>query len=81
MTALAIEVDRVINRLSPPAREELEKAVRAALSRALRKSAWNDVPKDSMGYPVGHFEATVGSFADEPLEIAADLPMTVREDW
>jgi hypothetical protein len=23
---------------------------------------------DSLGYPVGYFEATAGSFADEPLE-------------
>ncbi len=26
------------------------------------------VPVDAMGYPIGYFEETYGSFADEPLE-------------
>lgn len=28
----------------------------------------NDDPVDAMGYPLGYFEKTYGSFADEPLE-------------
>ena len=36
---------------------------------------------DALGYPVGYFESTAGSFADEPLERPADLPMDSRESW
>jgi hypothetical protein len=30
--------------------------------------AIKDEPLDAMGYPVGYFEETFGSFADNPLE-------------
>ena len=36
---------------------------------------------DAMGYPVGYFKATAGSFADEPLERPTDLPQESRESW
>ncbi len=81
MTALAIEVDRVISRLSPQARAELEQTVREALTHAERKSVWDGVPKDAMGYPVGYFERIVGSLAHEPFDEPTDLPESKREDW
>ena len=28
----------------------------------------NNEPVDAMGYPIGYFDETYGSFADEPLE-------------
>jgi hypothetical protein len=37
--------------------------------------------KDAKGYPVGYFEATEGSFANEPLECPPDLPLEERESW
>jgi hypothetical protein len=37
--------------------------------------------KDARGYPAGYFEATEGSFATEPLERPADLPLEQRESW
>lgn len=36
---------------------------------------------DARGYPAGYFEATEGSFANEPLECPADLPLEKREPW
>lgn len=36
---------------------------------------------DAMGYPAGYFEATEGSFANEPLECPPDLPLEKREPW
>jgi hypothetical protein len=30
--------------------------------------AYEDEPLDEMGYPVGYFDETYGSFANEPLE-------------
>ena len=35
---------------------------------------------DAMGYPVGYFEETYGSFADEPLERNQPLQSDVRDD-
>ncbi len=81
MTALAIEVDRVINRLSSPAREELEDVVRAALTHAERKAAWDGVPKDARGYPVGYFEETAGCFANEPFDEPEELPLPPAKTW
>ena len=31
------------------------------------QSAVDVLPRDKMGYPIGYFEATYGSFADDPL--------------
>lgn len=81
MTELAIEVDRVMGGLTPNARIEFELAVRELLLRTERKSPWDGVPKDAMGYPVGYFEQTVGALANEPFDEPAELPMQVREDW
>ena len=36
-------------------------------------------PLDTMGYPLGYFEATYGSFADEPLERQQPLQPDVRD--
>lgn len=36
---------------------------------------------DAKGYPAGYFEATEGSFANEPLECPLDLPLEKREPW
>jgi hypothetical protein len=36
---------------------------------------------DALGYPAGYFEATAGSFQDEPLERPPDLPFETRETW
>jgi hypothetical protein len=34
-----------------------------------------------MGYPIGYFEATAGSFEHEPLERPPQLPLERRESW
>jgi len=36
---------------------------------------------DEMGYPVGYFESTAGSFKNEPLEGPADSAPVIRESW
>lgn len=37
-------------------------------------------PVDAMGYPVGYFEETYGSFADEPLSRNQPLQPDVRDE-
>ena len=41
----------------------------------------SDADIDAMGYPAGYFEATEGSFANEPLDCPPDLPLEKRESW
>lgn len=36
--------------------------------------------RDEMGYPIGYFEATYGSFADEPLERDQPLDAELRDN-
>ena len=82
MAPLAVELDRSLRCLDPDTAALLERTVWDALALAARRSENGPtVAKDAMGYPLGHFEATVGSFANEPLEVAPDLPLPVREDW
>lgn len=37
-------------------------------------------PVDAMGYPIGYFEKTYGSFADEPLERDQPTEFEVRDE-
>ncbi len=36
---------------------------------------------DEMGWPIGFFEETYGSLADDPIERPAPLPLDVREEF
>ena len=80
MTALALEVDRVMRTLDPVTSDLLDRTVRDALALAERSSPVEQ-PVDAMGYPIGYFQDLVGSFANEPLEEPADPPPQSREDW
>ncbi len=35
---------------------------------------------DKFGWPIGFFEETYGSFADDPLDRGEELPMPVRDE-
>ena len=80
MTSLASDLDGVLGRLDPQTALLLERTVRDALALAERR-ALDSKPVDALGYPVGFFEATSGSFAHEPLEAPHDLPIQARESW
>ena len=41
----------------------------------------SDAGTDAMGYPTGYFEATEGSFVNEPLDCPPDLSLEKRESW
>ena len=67
MNTLARDLDRMLAQLDGETAVLLENAVRDALALAERRSMLAEV-KDPLGYPMGYFEATAGSFVDEPLE-------------
>jgi hypothetical protein len=77
---LALDLDRVLGQIDSETAVLLERTVRNALALAERRVA--DVATcDALGYPAGYFEATAGSFANEPLEAPEELPMQTREAW
>lgn len=80
MHALACELAKVLERLDGETATLLERTVRDALALAEHRAAVAEAT-DPLGYPAGYFEATAGSFADEPLEDPEDLPWEVREPW
>lgn len=80
MSSLACDLDKVISRVDSDTAVLLERAVRDALALAERRAGHTGAT-DALGYPVGYFEATAGSFAQEPLEAPAELPMQSRESW
>ncbi len=77
---LALDLDRALSRLDSGTAALLERTVRDALALAERRAERN-AATDAAGYPVGYFETTAGSFANEPLEAPQKLPMQIRETW
>ncbi len=80
MSPIASDLDSVLQRVDPQTAILLERAVRDSLALAERRhEAQQGV--DALGYPVGYFAATSGSFAGEQLEPPPDLPTQLRESW
>ena len=80
MTPLANDLNRVLSQLDSETAHLLELTVRDALALAERRAAKIQTT-DALGYPLGYFEATAGSFANELLDAPAELPMQTRESW
>jgi hypothetical protein len=80
MNPIASELDSVLRSLDTETAMLLERTVRDALALAERRRASSQAV-DAMGYPLGYFEATAGSFASESLEAPAELPLETRETW
>jgi DNA-binding transcriptional regulator YdaS (Cro superfamily) len=67
-------------RVDPQTAILLERAVRGSLALAdLRQRSSQAV--DMLGYPLGYFESTSGSFAEETLEQQPDTPPQLREAY
>jgi hypothetical protein len=81
MSTLATELDRMLGQVDRETAALLERAVRDALALAARRASKSASAPEALGYPAGYFESTAGSFANEPLEAPAELPMTAREPW
>lgn len=80
MHAISRELDEILDRADSQTAALLEKTVRNAVALAVQQTG-KVVAKDSMGYPIGYFEATEGCFANEPFDFPADLPLEFRESW
>ncbi len=76
MTQIALELDERLRQLDTRTAEHVESLVREVLALTGPKEEL----KDELGYPLGYFESTAGSFAHEPLERPVALPFEKR-DW
>lgn len=81
MTSLAIEVDRVLNRLDPVTSELFDRTVRDAIALADRIAPAEQEAVDAMGYPIGYFKENFGALAGQPFDEPDDPPPQAREDW
>ena len=74
MNKIAKMLDEKLQSLDPKQAENLALIV----LEAIKKIEKGNLPK---GWPEGYFEATAGSFADEPLERAAQGELPQRDQW
>ncbi len=80
MSTIARELDQLLNRLDAETAQLLEQAVRNSLELAQRR-ANESQPLDELGYPLGYFAETAGSFENDPLERPQELTMEIRPSW
>ena len=80
MHAISRELDAILDRVDSQTAALLETTVRNAVALAVQRIDKVEA-KDSMGYPIGYFEATEGCFANEPFDFPTDLPLESRESW
>lgn len=72
MHAISRELDEILDRVDSQTAALLEKTVRHAVAIAVQQTG-KVAATDSMGYPIGYFEATEGCFANEPFDFPTDL--------
>jgi hypothetical protein len=77
MTQIALKLDERLRQLDARTASHVESLVREVLALTGGKAEGTD----ALGYPLGYFEATAGSFAHEPLERPPDLPHEKRTVW
>ncbi len=82
MSVIALELEETLARLDSHSAAALERLVRDALDLASHQKARTATQAtDANGWPVGYFEETAGSFADEPLEDPEDPIPTATSSW
>ena len=74
MNKIAKLLDEKLQSLDPKQAEDLTSIVLEAIEKIEKSGAPTD-------WPEGYFEATAGSFADEPLERAAQGELPQRDQW
>jgi hypothetical protein len=80
MSSVTSELEDTLHQLDARSASLLERLVRDALA-LVRQSGRGSVITDNQGWPVGYFEQTAGSFANEPLDIPDDPPPTAIPEW
>lgn len=82
MSTLALDLQATLKELDADSASKLERLVRDAMT--LVRPASRIAPPgavDKNGWPVGFFEETAGSFANEPFDFPADLPLEPIATW
>ena len=83
MSTLTRELQATLKELDADSATKLERLVRDAIALAKPSKAKPATAGavDKNGWPAGFFEETAGSFANEPLDFPADLPLEPLANW
>lgn len=79
MSTLSRELEEILPELDSDAKDHLERLIRDAIALARRKTTERET--DEYGYPIGHFDRTFGSFAEEPFERPTQGEPERRDEW
>lgn len=82
MSTLTLDLQATLKELDADSATKLERLVRDAIALvqpAKKPAAAGAVDKN--GWPAGFFEETAGSFANEPFDFPADLPLEPIANW
>jgi len=80
MSTLTEDLEATLTKLDTGDAARLERLVRDAM--ALTRPS-KETPREvgENGWPLGYFEETAGSFADEPFDFPSDLPLEPIPIW
>jgi hypothetical protein len=82
MSTVTLELQATLDKLDSEAASRLERLVRDALALAQPAANCSGAERlDKNGWPMGFFEETAGSFANEPFDFPADLPLESVAQW
>ena len=80
MSAIALKLQQTLASLDPADATLLDRLVDDALALVKSRAAKHaPTAVDANGWPVGYFEATAGSFANEPFDESPDSPPEPNE--
>ena len=78
MSVIALELEETLASLDSQSAAQLERLVRDALLLASPRKSSKPAATEATGWPVGYFEETAGSFANEPMEAPEDPPPAAK---
>ena len=79
MSSISDDLRLVLESLDPYTAELLSQTAKDAIK--LAASQCNKTTADNLNYPKGYFEECAGAFANEPFDVARELPSQSRDEW
>jgi hypothetical protein len=81
MSTLTEDLEAAMNRLDTKAAARLESVVREVIELSAHSMSEKREQPDSNDWPIGYFENTAGSFANEPFDFPVDPPVEPIANW
>ena len=82
MNTVALELENTLRELDPASATSLEQVVWDVLRLARQRRASTQAGETAAsGFPPGHFERLVGSWAGVEFDLPGDLPREATPEW